>query len=165
MICEMCGAEAQRLKRIAIEGSSLNVCAKCVKFGQDHTTTTGKEAVSDTTTINERLERREKRLKTRDVFERSSKDELALDYPERIRMGRASEGFSQGELGKKINEKKSVVAKLETGNMVPDDKLVKKLEKTLGISLTEKVSGVPPPKHRGQRKSMTLGDFIKVERE
>ncbi len=164
MICEMCGVEAPRLKRIVIEGSTLNVCQKCVKFGQDHTAASGTEAVSESNTISERLERREKRQKTRDVFE-GSKDELALDYPQRIRKGRSSMGLSQEELAKKINEKKSVVAKLETGDMVPDDKIIKKLEKTLDISLTEKIDAVTTPKRTDVRKAMTLGDFIRVEKE
>ena len=164
MICEMCGGNTPRLRRIVIEGSTLNVCQKCVKFGQDYTTAKGTDAVSDPNTIHERLERREKRQKTRDVFE-GSRNELALDYPQRIRKGRSAMGLSQEELARKINEKKSVVAKLETGDMVPDDKIIKKLENTLDISLTEKIDAVTAPKRADVRKAMTLGDFIKVEKK
>lgn len=164
MICEMCGAEAPKLKKIKIEGSNLSVCPKCTKFGINHTKKSGPEELTYTTTISERLERREKRLKTKDVFEQSQ-DELATDYPRRIRKARASMGLSQEDLGKKINEKKSVVAKLETGDMIPDEKLVKKLEATLGISLKEKVSSVETPKRSEARRGFTLGDFLKIEKE
>jgi putative transcription factor len=72
---------------------------------------------------------------------------------------------SQEGRGKKINEKKSVVAKLEHGDMVPDEKLVKKLERALDISLKEELSPVSPPKKTDSAKSMTLGDFIKIKKE
>lgn len=163
MICEMCGVDVPRLTRIVIEGSNLHVCPKCARFGGE-SVTKGEEDLGVTTTISERLQRREKRLKTKDVFE-GRQDELALDYPERIRRARSSIGLSQEELGKKINEKKSVVAKLETGDMIPDEKLIKKLEKALDISLKEKISVVAPPKQKKEIRGMTLGDFIRVEKE
>jgi putative transcription factor len=164
MICEMCGAEVPKLKKIIIEGSNLSVCQKCTKFGRDYTKKRGVEDITYTTTISERLERREKRRKTKDVFEQSQ-DELALDYPRRIRRARASLGMSQEDLAKKINEKKSLVAKLENGDMIPDEKLVKKLETALDISLKEKVSSVEPPKSSEARRGLTLGDFLKIEKE
>jgi len=164
MICEMCGADVPKLKKIMIEGSNLSVCQKCARFGRDHTVNKVLVESTYTTTISERLQRREKRLKTKDVFEQSY-DELALDYPKRIRKARASMGWDQEDLAKKINEKKSVVAKLENGDMIPDEKLIKKLENALGISLKEKVSAVEPPKRISSRKGLTLGDFLKVENE
>lgn len=164
MICEMCGVDVPKLKKITIEGSNLSVCPKCAKFGTESSIKMGPEESIYTPTITERLERREKRLRTKDVFEQSY-DELALDYPKRIRRARTSMGLSQDDLAKKINEKKSVVAKLESGDMVPDEKLIKKLEKALDISLRERISAVEPPKRRGAGKAMTLGDFLRVERE
>jgi putative transcription factor len=156
--------DVPRLNKITIEGSNLSVCPNCAKFGKGQTTAgQGKES-SYTPTIAERLEQREKRLRTKDVFE-SGQEELALDYASRIHTARSSNGLSQEELGKKINEKKSVVAKLENGDMVPDEKLVRKLEKALDISLKEKVSTVAPTKPSEAAKGLTLGDFIKVEKK
>ena len=120
MMCEMCGQEVPRLRKITIEGSVLSVCSNCVKFGSGSSSKAeGEATIPDT--ITERLERREKRLRTKDVFE-SPQKELALDYSNRIRNARQSKGLSQEDLGKKINEKKSVVAKLEHGDMIPDEK-------------------------------------------
>jgi putative transcription factor len=160
----MCGAEVPRLKKMVIEGSNLLVCPKCAKFGGVESQTKDSDELIASDTITQRLQLREKRLKTRDVFE-EGQEELALDYPNKIRGARISIGMSQDELGKKINEKKSVVAKLETGDMVPDEKLIKKLERALGISLKEKISSVAPPAHDGKRRGMTLGDFIRIEKE
>jgi putative transcription factor len=164
MICEMCGVDVPRLRRIVTEGSTLEVCQRCERFGEDYEEVKDREGIIGRDTIAERLERREKRLKGRDVLEKSEK-ELAFDYPKRIRSARAKAGLNQEELAKKINEKKSVVAKLETGDMIPDNKLIKKLERALDISLMETVGQVQTPRHREGSRAMTLGDFIKVKKE
>lgn len=164
MICEMCGVDVPRLKRIVIEGSMLEVCPRCEKFGQDYDQVKDGEGIIGRDTIVERLERREKRLKSRDVFEKGER-ELAFDFPGRIRNARARLGLNQEELGKKINEKKSVVAKLETGDMIPDDKLIRKLERALDISLMEEVGPVMAPQHHEASRGMTLGDLIKIKKK
>jgi putative transcription factor len=160
MMCEMCGQDVPRLRKITIDSTVLSVCSNCVKFGSGTSSSKGGEQGTIPDTITERLERREKRQKTKDVFEQVQ-EELALDYSSRISRARSSMGMSQEDLGKKINEKKSVVAKLEHGDMVPDDKLIRKLEHALDISLKEKLSPVSAPKKSDSSKSMTLGDFIK----
>ena len=45
------------------------------------------------------------------------------------------------------------------------DKLVKKLEKALGVTLTEKVSAAAPPKRGDSGKGLTLGDFLKINKK
>lgn len=164
MMCEMCGQDVPRLRKITIEGSQLSVCSNCVKFGSDSSSSKSGDTVSVPDTISQRLERREKRQKTKDVFEQIS-EELALDYSSRIREARSSLGMSQEDLGKKINEKRSVVAKLEHGDMIPDEKLIKKLERALDITLKEKLSTVSAPKKAEPSHGMTLGDFIKIKKE
>ena len=162
MICEMCGQEVPGLRKITIDRSVLSVCSRCVKFDSGSPSSKAGEQSTVSGTISERLERREKRQKTKDVLEQVQ-EELALDYSSRISKARSSMGMSQKDLGKKINEKKSVVAKLEHGDMVPDDKLIRKLERALDISIREKLSPVAVPKKSDPSKSMTLGDFIKTE--
>ena len=164
MICEMCGVDVPRLRRIYTEGSSLEVCSRCERFGEDYEEVKDKVGIMGRDTIAERLHRREQRLKGKDVLGGGER-ELAFDYPKRIRNARAKAGLNQEELAKKINEKKSVVAKLETGDMIPDNKLIKKLERTLDITLMETIGQVQAPKHREDSRAMTLGDFIKVEKE
>ena len=55
------------------------------------------------------------------------------------------------------------MAKIESNSLVPDDKIIKKIEKALGIKLTETVkTGVTVGGGNGNNK-MTLGNFIKKE--
>jgi putative transcription factor len=73
-------------------------------------------------------------------------------------------GWSREDLAEKVYEKVSVIGRVESGKMVPDIKLARKLEKILNVSLLEKVEDENledkgPQKIRGA----TIGDiaFIK----
>ncbi len=157
MICEMCGKKSSNLKPVLIEGSILNVCPNCAKFGKS----VKPEITATSSEIAQRLEKREKRFRTKNVFE-SVENELVDDYAEKIRNARVKMNLTPEKLGKKINEKKTVITKIESKSMRPDKKLVKKLETTLNIKLmgktkTEKVE----PKKTG--RALTIGDLIKRE--
>jgi putative transcription factor len=93
--------------------------------------------------------------------------EVVEGYDSKIRQAREKLGLSHEELGKKINEKASVLSKLETGKMAPNNLLVTKLEHALKIKLLvpikeEKISqGFPKLPSR----EPTLGDLIKLNKK
>ncbi len=159
MICELCGKDVPRLHKVVIEGVIMNVCDDCAKFGKE---IKGNEVPKDVKylppeVVRERLERKKPRQR-RDVLE--EEEVLREDYPQLIRNAREKLGLTQDELAKRILEKKTVISKIERGEMRPDEKLIKKLEKALNIKLKEKVSGV----YRTEEKknvSLTLGDLLK----
>ena len=161
MLCEVCGKQSVMLKCVLIEGSELNACPQCAKFGVERSpkpkTTTAPVHVS------EALEKRERRAQQKDVFSETA-EELVADFPQRIRKARERQGWSPEELGKKLNEKKSVVLKLESGQMRPDDQLVRKLEKLLGIKLKDRPTSMSAPR-TVQQRGLTLGDLIRYEKK
>jgi len=163
LICELCGKETTRTDPVQIEGTTLCVCKDCSKFG-DHAKQGTKEQPSKII-IQSRLENRERRMKSKDVYEAETVNELADDYPERIRHAREQHGWKQEEMAQKMSEKLSLVQKVERGDIKPDDALVKKLEKTLGISLMEKVSLVKPEKKAMAGKGITLEDCIRTSKK
>lgn len=163
MICEMCGRESDKLRTVSIEGTVLKVCGQCSKFGDE--VTPGGTEVKKKTAIEQRLERRERRMRSRDVYQAEESYDLATDFPERIRQARMARDWKQETLAAKINEKKSVIHNLEAGDMRPDDALVKKLEKALGIKLMEKVPIIKTQAKSGSSKGLTLGDLIKMREE
>jgi putative transcription factor len=160
MICEMCGKEVPYLKKVLIEGTVLNVCSECASFGEP---VSQKDAIKYDTksTVQERLEVREKRRRERDVLEQESV--LDPDFPDKISAARMDSGMSQDELAKKINEKHSVIAKIEQGDLVPDENVRKKLEKSLGIKLMVKIEPAHLQKKNNERRGLTLGDLIRME--
>ena len=159
MICELCGRNVPRLKKVIIEGVILNVCDECAKFGKE---IKGNEIPKDVKylppeVVRERLER--KRRKRKDYLE--EEEVLIDDYPRVIREARERMGLTQDELAKKILEKKTVISKIERGEMRPDEKLIKKLEKALNIKLKEKVSPLYRKEEEKKSGALTLGDLIK----
>ncbi|MFQ5884925.1 MAG: multiprotein bridging factor aMBF1 [Thermoplasmata archaeon] len=159
MLCELCGGEVPRTRRVIVEGTALDVCSKCSKFGVAPQKSEDRKAPP----IASRLERSRRRFRPRDVYEKDV-DVLVSDYSSRIRDARTKMGLSQEEFGKKLNEKWSVINKLETGELRPDDKLVAKLEKTLGIKLREKFTPQKVEK-KESRQALTIGDLIREEKE
>lgn len=157
-MCEMCGKKVSNLKAILIEGSTLNVCENCGKLGKP----VKPEIVPTPLEITMRLEQREKRFRTKNVFE-NVENELVFDYARKIKDARTKMNLTPEELGKKISEKKTVITKIESGGMRPDENLVRKLEATLNIKLMEKTKTetVETKKTGG---GLTIGDLIKMEK-
>jgi putative transcription factor len=167
MICEICGKESEFTKAIFIEGTQLKVCKECSRFGESSDGKGGgakkKTATSGPTRtmVAERLQARERRMKTRSIYSDEETSDLIPEYSKAIREARMAREWKQEDLAAKINEKASVIAKLENGTMRPTDALLRKLEHELNIKLTEKVAVVKPEAGHAQGKSMTLGDMIK----
>lgn len=140
MHCELCGIEHKKLKKVMIEGSILAVCERCMRYGSSYSEPVSQIKMS-TAEIAHRLELRRKFLIDKNIFEEQKAD-LMHDYTRRIRAARLQLGLTPEQLGKKINEKKTVINKLESGAMVPDEKLIKKLERALSIKLLEKRNAI-----------------------
>ena len=90
------------------------------------------------------------------------------DYHARIRNARAKSGMTQKELAMKLNEKQTIISKIESGTMRPDEKLIKKLQRELGVVLKEKVRAEQEerltPRSAGSG-SLTLADLIRTKKD
>ncbi|MGD0249804.1 MAG: helix-turn-helix domain-containing protein [Thermoplasmata archaeon] len=74
-------------------------------------------------------------MEERDLYREIGEMELAPDWSKRVRVAREARMWTPEVLGKKLNEKKSVVLKIESGGFRPSDALVRKLEHLLQIRL------------------------------
>jgi putative transcription factor len=158
-LCEMCGGEEPRLRAVLVEGTRLLLCPRCARFG----TEIPQPAVARAPRSRPppaAPTRTPPRAVPREPAE--AEVDLAPDYPERIRRAREGKGWKQEELARRIQEKLSVIEKLEKGKMRPSDALVSKLERSLGVRLFERVEEEPPEERRGSRP-LTLGDLIRRE--
>lgn len=161
MICEMCGKEMASLLPVRIEGTILSVCRDCARFGDNVKAGGGKQQTAEHSVIQARLQNRERRMKSKDVYETGEESiELAEDYSKRIKEAREKMGWKQEELAAKMNERESIVHKLESGGMHPDDALIKKVEKTLNIKLKEKVM-ITSAETSVKGQGLTMGDLLK----
>lgn len=150
MKCEICGKEA-KLKRAMVEGVEMMVCQECTKYG---IILPGKRVVKPT------LKKRAPPY-SKDVFE-EMKFEIVPDWGRKIREARERKGMSREELGAKVGEKTSTIAKIENEDLRPPDKTVRKIEKVLEIELLQKIEK-EVVKHK-EVKPLTLGDLLKNEK-
>jgi len=145
-----------------IEESVLQVCSRCSRYGVRQGGRPADEtSLKDGDSVEERLEKRERRKKGRDIYTNIT-NELVTDYDLKIRQGRQKMGLNQKKLARLIQEKQSIIAKLETKSMRPDDRLVKKLESALSIKLTENVE-TSTEKKRISSAGVTIGDMIMMQ--
>jgi len=164
--CEMCGAEHASLTKVKIEGATLQLCEQCKGFGtevhepSDSASSTNKYSTgqSTQTSSDAPAEGRSSRPR-RDMFD--TMPEIATDYDDEIRTAREAAGLSQEELADQLNEKASLIRKLERGSMLPDDRVRKKLERTLDISLLEGGADVETDWSGSASTTTTLGDVVK----
>ena len=105
MICEMCGKDVPQTKAVIVEGSKLNVCPACARFGEDYRASSAGGAPVTQSVIEKRLEKREKRMKSKDIYAGSSTVELVEDYGGVIRAAREAKGMDQEKFAASILEK------------------------------------------------------------
>jgi putative transcription factor len=88
--------------------------------------------------------------------------ELAQDYDEIIRNAREGKGMSQSELADELNEKASLIRKLERGDTLPSDDVQSKLERFLDVDLDAGGGSADDTDwDGGSSTETTLGDVVK----
>lgn len=141
--CELCGKEAG-LYLTAVEESTLLVCRECSGFGKVL-------RVVEKEPVRERL------------AETSRKEAIEIvrdDFPIVIKQSREKLGLSQKDFAMRINEKESLIQKLESGKLRPTIDLARKIEKAYGLKIVESVEQeaqkLKAPAHSG----LTIGDLL-----
>lgn len=90
--------------------------------------------------------------------------ELVEDFNLRVRQAREKLGLSHEDLGRMIGEKVSVLRKIESGKMLPDNKLASKLEHALKTKLLVPFSEPKlPPADLSLPREATLGEVARLK--
>jgi putative transcription factor len=165
--CEVCGSKIYgRPYKVIIEGAKLTVCSECAKHGRVVIEEPKPRAVmlKPKAALPSFRVQSNKPLKT--TVETTQ--ELVENFDLKIRQAREKLELSHEELGKKINEKVSVLRKIETKKVKPNNILVTKLERALKIKLLvpssdEKIQQTKVPK--AISRELTLGDIIQLNKK
>ncbi len=165
----MCGSDQASLKTVKVEGAELQLCDDCAEFGTEVRTestssastkySTSSSSGSNSSRSSGSSSSSSSKTRRRDMFD--DMDEIATDYDDRIRQARESRGLSQEELAQSLNEKASLIRKLERGDIMPPDSVRKKIERKLDISLVEGESDDDSEWSGGGSTTTTLGDVVK----
>ena len=158
MACEMCGEDSPIVATIETEGARMRVCARCVRFGKVIAPPEPKAQPGAARPVRLPRNTAEKPVPL------ESDEDIVDDFGERVRIARERKRVSLDDLARAVNEKKSLLAKVETGAFHPDPQLARKLEAALGIKLREKVEEVHTQKAQA-RGGMTIGDLIKMQKK
>jgi len=163
--CEVCGRRIRGPPfKANIEGANMLVCGECAKLG----------SIVWEAKTEPRLKKVARRMPAPVLPPRKQPPilvtdslELVDDFGGKIRLAREKMGFSHQELGKRISEKVSVLRKIESGKMTPDNLLTEKLEHALRLKLMMPISEpkVLPKALASRPASPTLGDLLKVKKE
>jgi putative transcription factor len=155
MRCEVCGDEirGQPYRRI-IEGGKMTVCGRCASFGTAEWTPDRPR---------DRPMWRPVQRRPRSDVEAAETLAMVDDYGAKIRKARQKMGMNVEDFAGKINEKESVIKKLEKEELNPDGKLIRKIGSALKIELLE-VGEAPVAARVARRASTgrTLGDIWKI---
>ena len=146
--CDLCGKESE-LFVVRVEGSIVHACSNCSKFGNVI------EKIKEVEENEEKVKRNYK----------EETEEIIEDFSFALKKEREKRGLTQEELALRLNEKESVLHKLENGHLEPSLKLVRKLEKFFNINLFKKIEEKKIKLEKSERKIRTLGDLINRQQE
>lgn len=127
-----------------VEGTILEVCEDCSKYGE----------LIETKPVRVVKVRRMPRVKEEETI-------IVDNYGKKIIRARKRINLTREEFAKKINEKESVIRRVESEEMEPDDKLTEKIERFLDIKLKVpyeegKITEKP------RKGKLTLGDVVEI---
>ncbi len=176
MRCEVCGRKIHdEPVKAVIEGARLTVCLECSKHGKvilhevadfpaapQRTTVTSYPSSSSTkSTMHLPVI-----LKKPPITQVQLTTELVDGFAGKIRVAREKLALSHEDLGKKINEKASLLRHIETGKVAPNNQLASKLEHALRIQLMVPIADEKSTTqvHRAAaNEEMTLGDLVEFK--
>jgi putative transcription factor len=129
--CEICGIQiVDHAERVYVEGNLLTVCKACSKRGKPS---------NNQQNIQRKLPTQPKKIEKPDKITFEDSAILVKNFSEVIRNSRMSKGLTHEQLGLLIKERASLLRKIESGSLKPDDELTKKLERFFRINLYTEV--------------------------
>jgi putative transcription factor len=164
--CPICGGKIWgRGEKVLIEGAKITVCQSCAQFGVKI------KIKPKIASSNKGLYPKPKSSVTKVVRSREIEEsvEIVSDYVTRIRKARNSRGLNQDQFAQKLNEKPSLLRRIEAGKVEPTLNLAKKIEDVYNIKLLKQVDEIEPSAKQSQymkkASGSSLGDIAYVKKK
>lgn len=140
--CELCGKPISGAYVVSVEGVELRVCMGCAK---------GKRVVR----------RDAPRARAVTGFRKPEKAEVEVvdNYGSVMRKARESMKLPMKVLAEMINEKETLLTRVEQQRTLPTEQLVRKLQRVLNVKL-EQESEREERGHSSRKDGATLGEFV-----
>ncbi|MBC8157572.1 TIGR00270 family protein [Armatimonadetes bacterium] len=129
--CEICGTPILEYgEKVYVEGNLITVCKTCSKRGKP---------LKNQQEIQRKPAMRPKKIEKLDRITFDDSAILINNFSEVIRNSRMANGLTHEQLGLLIKERVSLLRKIESGTLKPDEGLSRKLERFFRINLYTEV--------------------------
>ncbi len=166
--CPICGSIIWgKGQRVLLEGAKITVCHNCAQHGEK----IRKQPTN--TQVRKSIPYQSKKFPKKQIMKKDFVSDLEIisDFASKIRNKRNSLGLNQDQFAQKLNEKPSLLRRIETGKVEPTIKLAKKIEEIYNLKLlkkTDEIEGsVQNTKYMKKSTGTSLGDiaFIKKKKQ
>ena len=163
--CELCGSKADSLTTVKVSSAEMDVCSSCTDHGtviEEEEAETDSSTKYDTeSTGSEDNSSETSSSQTTPSYHDSTEEFTSLppDYGDRIQDARESEGLSRGDLASELQEKESLIRRIENNEKQPTKELQSKLEKALQMELNSDESNAEF-ESEGSANNLTIGDMV-----
>jgi putative transcription factor len=162
--CPICGGLIWKGQRVLIEGAKITVCQSCAKQGKILYNSSKRS--DQIKSVSPKASKPTKLFRETEKFE---KTEIVTNYAQIIHKTRISANLNQDQFANKLNEKPSLIRRIETGKVEPTLELAKKIEKVYHIKLiteSDKIeASMQSSKYMKKSTSSTLGDIAFIKKK
>jgi putative transcription factor len=162
--CPICGGMIWKGQKVLIEGAKITVCQNCAKNGL----IIHEKAIKHNRNKKIRVKSSKSSRLSRET-ERFEKIEIVPNFAHLIKKARTSRGLNQDQFAQKLNEKPSLLRRIETGKVEPTLNLAKKIEKVYEIKLLKESDKIEPSaqssKYLKKSSGSTLGDIAFIKKK
>ena len=143
--CEICGNQIlEKVDRVYVEGNLLTVCKSCSKRGKPSSHQQNIQKTGNPSSYQQNIQKigfpRPKKIVKTEKITFDDTRILVSNLSEVLRKSRMSRGLTHEQLGLSLNERASLLRKIESGSIKPDEELAKKLERFFRIPLYTEVN-------------------------
>ncbi len=164
--CPICGSIIWgKGQRVLLEGAKITVCHNCAQHGIKIQKPPMSKHIKKSYSHNKKSHPKRPMLKKPNVDEL----EIIQDYAKKIRNVRSSLGLNQDQFAQKLNEKPSLLRRIEAGKVEPTIKLARKIENVYKIKILKKTTEIEAKvesnKYMKKSSGTSLGDIAFIKRK
>ncbi len=145
--CQLCGEDSENLKKTKIEGAVMKVCSSCSEMGD----------------VIEQKKKKKTKKKSSKTYRPKDTEKLTSNYGEKLKQAREDRKLSIKELADSLNEKASLIKKVEREDLKPEKSLANKLSKELDVTLYVNPEVYDTSIESTDDGKATLGDVAEVK--
>lgn len=164
--CPICGGLIWgKGQRVLLEGARITVCDNCAQHGVKIRAPSKSYQIKKTYQKKPTVTPKKQTVKSREIDE----FEIIPNYANKIRTVRNSLGLNQDQFAQKLNEKPSLLRRIEAGRVEPTVKLAKKIQEVYKIKLLKSTDetelNIQDKKFMKKSTGSSLGDIAFIKKK